>query len=115
MPISLTTELIGATAVVVVPTVGAAVAYLRLYVSKSITSFHLELVKDMSNGYMKREDCALRHGGLQTWMERLDTSVSNLDKNLSNRLTKLEVIADANSGRDHYTRQSIREDRKAEE
>ena len=109
MPIALTAEMIGATAVVVVPTVGAAVAYLRLYVSRSITAFHLELIQNLNAAYTKKEDCALKHVNLQSWMEKLDQGVANLDRNLTNRLTKLETIADANAGRDYHSRQHTRE------
>lgn len=54
MPIPITADLVGATASVVVPVVGLAVAYLRLAMSHAIQGLKLDLIKDLNGTYIRR-------------------------------------------------------------
>jgi hypothetical protein len=102
MAIPLTAELVGATAVVIVPVVGAAVAYMRLYVGRIMAILSLNLNEKLNGTYTRKEHCALAHVNLEKWLEKVDKDLTGMEQVFNSRLTTLETIARDNSGRDHH-------------
>ena len=70
--ISLTAELVGSTAAVVVPVAGLAVAYMRLAMSNSVRGLKLDLMKELNGTYTRQGECKVRHADLGDRVARLE-------------------------------------------
>lgn len=77
MAVPTITELIGATAAVVVPVAGLAVAYMKLFVSNSVRGLKLDLIKELNGIYVRRGECTLARGNLMARVERLENVKDN--------------------------------------